>query len=269
MLIYYVFVTYIYYVLKIVANMLSSKERILFMKIAKKKQYLMTGMLLTLLLMILGCFPAFASTSEGRLDGLLGGKIVGWAWNSTTPDTPATVHVVVKKYGSSEIVQDTTLSAEEYREDLKSAGKGTGKYGFTVPVNWDTADNSLYLVECTVNGEAATNSLYCRNGEITSASNGGLVPLGTFKTTAYCPCRSCSSGWGGRTSTGTIAAAGRTISVDPAVIPYGSHVMINGVIYTAEDEGSGVNGKHIDIYFNTHAECKIYGVRNVEAFLVV
>ena len=239
------------------------------MNFVTKKRHVMIGMIITMLLMVLGSTTAFASTNEGRLDGLLGGNIVGWAWNNSTPDTPATVKVVVKKYSTSEIVQDTTLSAEEYRDDLKASGKGTGKYGFTVPITWDTTDTSLYLVECTVNGEAVTNSLYCQGGEIASAANGGLIPLGTFKTTAYCPCRSCSSGWGGRTSTGTIATAGRTISVDPSVIPHGSHVMINGVIYTAEDIGSGVNGKHIDIFFNTHAECRSYGVRNVEAFLVV
>lgn len=239
------------------------------MKMNTKTRHVMTGTILTLLLMILGSITAFASTSEGRLDGFLDGRIVGWAWNSSAPDTPATVKVVVKRYGSSEIVQEFTLTAEEHREDLKSAGKGTGNYGFTVDVDWDALGDSLYTVECTVNGETKTNTLYSQGGEAASASNGGLVPLGAFKTTAYCPCRSCSSGWGGRTSTGTIAAAGRTISVDPSVIPYGSHVMINGVIYTAEDRGSGVKGKHIDIFFNSHAECTVYGVRQVEAFLVV
>ena len=51
MFIYYIFVTYIYYILKIVSNILSRKERILFMKIAKKKQHLINGILLTLLQM--------------------------------------------------------------------------------------------------------------------------------------------------------------------------------------------------------------------------
>lgn len=238
------------------------------MKMTMKKRHVMIGTILTMLLMIFGSLTAFASSSEGRLDGLLDGKIIGWAWNSATPDTPATVNVVVKKYGTSVVVQDITFSAEELRNDLLDAGRGTGKYGFTVDVDWDSLDESLYIVECTVNGEVKTNPIYCRNGQVTSVTDGGIISLGTFKTTAYCPCRSCSSGWGGRTSTGTIAAANHTISVDPAVIPYGSHIMINGIIYTAEDRGGGVKGKHIDIYFNTHGECTSYGVRNVEAFLV-
>jgi 3D (Asp-Asp-Asp) domain-containing protein len=89
-----------------------------------------------------------------------------------------------------------------------------------------------------------------------------------FRTTAYCPCRGCSGRWGGRTSTGAVATSGHTISVDPRVIPYGSRLMIGGVIYTAEDCGSGVRGNHIDIFFNTHGETRAYGTRSMEVFLV-
>ena len=55
---------------------------------------------------------------------------------------------------------------------------------------------------------------------------------------------------------------------DPRVIPYGSKVLINGIVYTAEDCGSGVKGKHIDIFFDSHKAAKNYGVRNAEAYLV-
>ncbi len=44
--------------------------------------------------------------------------------------------------------------------------------------------------------------------------------------------------------------------------------MINGITYTAEDMGSGVNGKHIDIFYNTHGEARQHGVRSAEVFLV-
>ena len=101
-----------------------------------------------------------------------------------------------------------------------------------------------------------------------SASGHALQSLGTFKTTAYCPCRSCSEGWGRRTSTGAVAQSGHTIAVDPRVIPYGSKVMINGVIYTAEDKGGGVKGNHIDIFFDSHSQSRQYGVRKVEVFLI-
>lgn len=51
-------------------------------------------------------------------------------------------------------------------------------------------------------------------------------PLGEFRLTAYCPCMKCCGKTDGITSTGTTAAEGRTIAVDPRVIPYGSAVTI-------------------------------------------
>lgn len=62
--------------------------------------------------------------------------------------------------------------------------------------------------------------------------------------------------------------AGHTIAVDPRVIPYGSKVMINGVVYTAEDRGGAVRGNHIDIFFNTHAETRQHGTQSAEVYLV-
>ena len=71
------------------------------------------------------------------------------------------------------------------------------------------------------------------------------------------------------TSTGTIATSGRTIAVDPRVIPYGSKVMIGGVIYTAEDHGGGVKGNHVDIFFDTHTQTRQHGKQTQEVFLVL
>lgn len=92
--------------------------------------------------------------------------------------------------------------------------------------------------------------------------------LGVFKCTAYCGCDDCSEGWGSMTATGAYARAYHTIAVDPSVLPYGTRVSINGVVYTAEDCGGGVNGKHIDIYFDNHWECEAFGVRWLDVYRV-
>ena len=97
----------------------------------------------------------------------------------------------------------------------------------------------------------------------------GFRSLGTFKLTGYCPCYSCSEGWGRNTSTGAIASAKHTIAVDPKVIPYGSKVLINGIVYTAEDRGGGVRGNHIDVFYDTHQETKVQGTQYQEVFLIV
>ena len=83
---------------------------------------------------------------------------------------------------------------------------------------------------------------------------------GVFSTTAYCKCEKCCGIWtDSPTKSGTIPQEGRTIAVDPDVIPLGTQVLIDGQIYTAEDTGSAVKGNVIDIYFSDHEETKKYG----------
>lgn len=94
------------------------------------------------------------------------------------------------------------------------------------------------------------------------------ISLGEFKVTAYCPCEACSGLWGDTTFTGTKAEAGRTIAVDPDVIPLGSRVEIDGDTYVAEDIGGAVKGNHIDIYFNTHDEALEWGRQFKEVLLI-
>lgn len=81
----------------------------------------------------------------------------------------------------------------------------------------------------------------------------------TVTATAYCHCEICCGKSDGITATGTKATAGRTIAVDPSVIPYGTEVIINGNTYIAEDCGASVKGKSIDIYFDSHAEALAFG----------
>ncbi len=86
--------------------------------------------------------------------------------------------------------------------------------------------------------------------------------LGEFKLTAYCTCSKCCGKWAdGITATGTQATAGRTIAVDPDVIPLGSTVIINGTEYIAEDVGGAIKGNRIDVLFNTHQEALQFGVQ--------
>lgn len=82
-----------------------------------------------------------------------------------------------------------------------------------------------------------------------------------FKITAYgADCEGCT----GHTYTGTEPQIGRTIAVDPDVIPLGSTVLINGKEYIAEDTGGAIKGNIIDMYVGTEAESEIIGVRYAE-----
>lgn len=92
--------------------------------------------------------------------------------------------------------------------------------------------------------------------------------LGVYTLTAYCPCEECSGLWGNMTATGTIAKPEHTVAVDPLIIPYGTKLLINGIVYVAEDCGKNVKGTIIDIYFETHEEVNKFGMQKAEVFVI-
>lgn len=96
--------------------------------------------------------------------------------------------------------------------------------------------------------------------EVEEAEEAPPAPVGHtiqhVKVTHYC-CEKrdhiCGNG-DGLTATGTHVTAGRTVAVDPSVIPYGSRVVINGHEYIAEDCGGAIKGDRIDVAVGTHKE---------------
>lgn len=63
-----------------------------------------------------------------------------------------------------------------------------------------------------------------------------------------------------------MARINHTIAVDPNVIPLGSKLFINGVVYTAEDVGSKVKGKVIDVWVGH--EDNSFGSRFSEVYML-
>jgi len=104
------------------------------------------------------------------------------------------------------------------------------------------------------------------------------ISLGEFKITAYCPCKECCKEWADKRpvdefgnilvigAAGTLLEEGKSIAVDPNVIPYGSKVIISGHEYIAADRG--VDGNEIDIYMLDHERAKEYGVKYAEVYVI-
>jgi len=66
----------------------------------------------------------------------------------------------------------------------------------------------------------------------------------------------------GLTSTGTRVTEGRTIAVDPKVVPLGWWVYIDGLGFRrAEDTGSAVKGNVIDVYFDSNDYANRFGTK--------
>ena len=96
--------------------------------------------------------------------------------------------------------------------------------------------------------------------------------MGEFKLTAYCPCAKCCGKTDGITATGTTATEGRTIAVDPRVIPYGSTVTIyfadgTSHTYTAEDCGGAIKENRIDVFFDSHGAARAFGVQSAMVYV--
>lgn len=96
---------------------------------------------------------------------------------------------------------------------------------------------------------------------VTASESGECI--GTFTVTGYCGCERCSGG-NNRTATGTVPTEGRTIAADPNVLPYGTKVVINGIVYTVED--CGVSGNHVDIFFADHESASAFGRKSIKVY---
>lgn len=90
-----------------------------------------------------------------------------------------------------------------------------------------------------------------------------------YLVTAYCGCVKCCGKNDCITATGTQATEGRTIAIDPSVIPYGTSVYIDGVgTRFAEDCGGSINGNRIDLYFESHTDALNFGRQTKEVTIL-
>lgn len=104
----------------------------------------------------------------------------------------------------------------------------------------------------------ATASVNVKRASVSSSTSG----MQQFRSTAY--------SYGTTTASGTHVGEGRTIAVDPRLIPLGSKVKIvcpsypsiNGV-YTAEDTGRLIKGNIIDVYMASHSKAIDFGRRTL------
>ncbi|MBU5668684.1 G5 domain-containing protein [Peptoniphilus sp. MSJ-1] len=89
-----------------------------------------------------------------------------------------------------------------------------------------------------------------------------------MQATAYDPTA------GSKTAMGTRARVG-AVAVDPRVIPLGSKLYIESMdgfptygYATAEDTGGAIKGNRIDLFYNTNAQARKFGRRNVKVYVL-
>lgn len=161
------------------------------------------------------------------------------------------------------------------KNDIKEATVGGKKISSVIPdiagqampgssntvsmVQYDGLNGAVKVDDSSLSGQAA---------EVTDGD--------MYELTAYCTCRICCgnfspevTGLQAHTATGTIPTQGRTIAVDPRVIPYGSTVVIDGLgTFIAEDTGGAIKNNRIDIYFDNHADAIAFGRQKKRAVVL-
>lgn len=140
------------------------------------------------------------------------------------------------KYQNDKIIEKTEISSRVLQEPI---------------------DKVIQVKSAVTNRSGSSRTA---KAETTSASG---ISVGTFKVTGYCSCAKCCGKTTGRTASGTIATANRTIAA-PGRFAYGTKLKINGIVYTVEDRGGAIKGNRIDIYFSSHAQALAWGSRNCQ-----
>jgi 3D (Asp-Asp-Asp) domain-containing protein len=79
----------------------------------------------------------------------------------------------------------------------------------------------------------------------------------TFIATAYIAT-------GNPTRSGRMPQVGRTIAVDPNVLPLGSIVVVDGHKYIAEDTGGAIQGNRLDLFVASRGEAISFGRQQVK-----
>ena len=156
-----------------------------------------------------------------------------------------------------------------YEIELKDGKTGyvCGKYVKTEAKNlhdysdlYNVSNKASKSISRSSNKSTNSNSKksYSSTSSKKKSQSSNVVTTMTVSATAYAG--------DGITATGTVPKVGRTIAVDPRVIPYGTRVYIPalGGTYIAEDCGGGIKGNKIDIFMSSEAKCNSWGVRKIE-----
>ena len=169
------------------------------------------------------------------------------------------IYSAVYKVDVSEYVQDVpgTSEADKTTTTETVVDKDGNQDGTSTDEKKDSTDLILTYTP-TYGGIVSKKS----GSTLTTAILNNSKCLGNFKLTFYCGCPICSEQWGTQTATGVTATEGRTIAVDPKVIPYGTKVHIDGFgDFIAEDCGGAIKGNRIDIFVSDHQRCNNLGVQ--------
>ncbi|TJY38585.1 DUF348 domain-containing protein [Cohnella pontilimi] len=159
------------------------------------------------------------------------------------------VKKVVKVYENGKLVRQQVLNqavAQPAVQQVVAVGTKKKPKVTTLAYNASTEGNVLKLNGNTVKVKHVLNNVTL------TAYSAGVASTGKSKGHPEY----------GITRSGTRVQEGRTIAVDPKVIPLGWWVYIEGIgLRRAEDTGSAIKGKKIDVYYDSEAYADRFGLK--------
>ena len=111
----------------------------------------------------------------------------------------------------------------------------------------------------------------CTTVPDSGGQSGEPLSLGSYEVRAYCPCKRCCGDWatkgynkqGQRVASDykPIMPGDRFVASD---LPRGTMVHVPGYgTVPVRGHGPSANGKRMEVFFHTHQEAKIWGVKNL------
>lgn len=171
--------------------------------------------------------------------------------------------LIVKKfekvYEDGQLVSDRMLSKTVATDAVpKIVAVGTKKKPAVTTLSYKAKEKAS-VKTLSVNGHTIKVNRVLNNFTLTAYTAG---PESTGKDKG-------DEGYG-VTASGTKVAEGRTISVDPDIIPIGWWVYIEGIGFRrAEDTGSAIKGKKIDVYFESLSYANKFGTKRGRTVYVI
>lgn len=157
-------------------------------------------------------------------------------------------------------------TAHEMAENARTLGIEEDSYIiYSAKNKWEEHNDTVVTLTKQYN-EAVAAEKKEEEAKKKAASDKGTL-LGTFRISRYCSCSICNGGYAG-TAIGTSVTAGRTIAVDPSVIPLGSKVYIEGIGWrVAEDTGGAIKGNRIDLAVSNHSQAYAEGISYAKVYV--
>ncbi|MBI3246300.1 MAG: 3D domain-containing protein [Deltaproteobacteria bacterium] len=161
-------------------------------------------------------------------------------------------HLPTKKHPTK-----SHLAAKKHTQPLR---KKAARPKLANPLTQECADDKGNLLELKFSTPSETNSPRQEENKDTQT-----LPLGTFTVRAYTHYAPRA-----KTASGVWPRSGRTVAVDPDIIPFGTRIYIEGVgERIAEDSGTHVKGRQLDLFFPSVSHCVRFGVQKRDVQLVL